>query len=93
MILQLNGISKSYLGEPILSNITMKMERGDRIGLIGVNGAGKSTLLKMIVGDIPYDEGDIYRGKGIKLGYLQQDSGLQPDHTIWTEMLGHLRSF
>ncbi|QPA55810.1 ABC-F type ribosomal protection protein [Lysinibacillus sphaericus] len=88
MILQLNGISKSYLGEPILSNITMKIERGDRIGLIGVNGAGKSTLLKMIVGDIPYDEGDIYRGKGIKLGYLQQDSGLQPDHTIWTEMLG-----
>ncbi|UZN00780.1 ATP-binding cassette domain-containing protein [Lysinibacillus sp. MHQ-1] len=63
MILQLNGISKSYLGEPILSNITMKMERGDRIGLIGVNGAGKSTLLKMIVGDIPYDEGDIYRGE------------------------------
>ncbi|WP_369380283.1 ABC-F family ATP-binding cassette domain-containing protein [Lysinibacillus fusiformis] len=88
MILQLNGISKSYLGEPILSKITMKIERGDRIGLIGVNGAGKSTLLKIITGDLPYDEGDIFIGKGMKLGYLRQDSGLQPDHTIWTEMLG-----
>ncbi|QDZ99906.1 ABC transporter ATP-binding protein [Lysinibacillus fusiformis] len=88
MILQLNGISKSYLGEPILSKITMKIEHGDRIGLIGVNGAGKSTLLKIITGDLPYDEGDIFIGKGMKLGYLRQDSGLQPDHTIWTEMLG-----
>ncbi|WP_260982637.1 ABC-F family ATP-binding cassette domain-containing protein [Lysinibacillus fusiformis] len=88
MILQLNGISKSYMGDPILSKITMKMERGDRIGLIGANGAGKSTLLKIITGDLPYDEGEIFMGKGIKLGYLRQDSGLQPDHTIWTEMLG-----
>jgi len=88
MILQLNGISKSYMGDPILSKITMKIERGDRIGLIGANGAGKSTLLKIITGDLPYDEGEIFMGKGIKLGYLRQDSGLQPDHTIWTEMLG-----
>lgn len=88
MILQLNGISKSYLGDPILSKISMKLERGDRIGLIGVNGAGKSTLLKIITGELSYDEGDIFIGKGIKLGYLRQDSGLQPDHTIWAEMLG-----
>ncbi|WP_231630246.1 ABC-F family ATP-binding cassette domain-containing protein [Lysinibacillus sp. ZYM-1] len=88
MILQLNGISKSYLGDPILSKITMKMEHGDRIGLIGVNGAGKSTLLKIIAGDLPYDEGEIFMRKGVKMGYLRQDSGLQPDHTIWTEMLG-----
>ena len=87
MILQLNGISKSYLGDPILSNITMKIERGDKIGLIGVNGAGKSTLLKIIAGDLPYDNGELYIGKGIKIGYLRQDSGLNLDNTIWTEML------
>ncbi|WP_285397908.1 ABC-F family ATP-binding cassette domain-containing protein [Lysinibacillus sp. fls2-241-R2A-57] len=87
MILQLNGISKSYLGDPILSNITMKIERGDKIGLIGVNGAGKSTLLKIIAGDLPYDNGELYIGKGIKIGYLRQDSGLNPDNTMWTEML------
>lgn len=87
MILQLNGISKSYLGDSILSNITMKIEHGDKIGLIGVNGAGKSTLLKIIAGDLPYDNGEIYIGKGIKIGYLRQDSGLKLDNTIWTEML------
>lgn len=64
MILQLNGISKSYLGDPILSNITLKLERGDRMGLIGVNGAGKSTLLKIIAGDLPYDQGDFHGERG-----------------------------
>ncbi|WP_155592834.1 ABC-F family ATP-binding cassette domain-containing protein [Lysinibacillus cavernae] len=88
MILQLNGISKSYLGDPILSNISMKMESGDRIGLIGVNGAGKSTLLQIIAGDLPYDKGEIFTGKGVTMGYLRQDSGLQMSNTIWTEMLG-----
>ncbi|WP_157804332.1 ABC-F family ATP-binding cassette domain-containing protein [Lysinibacillus xylanilyticus] len=87
MILQLNGISKNYLGDPVLSNITMKIERGDKIGLIGVNGAGKSTLLKIIAGDLPYDNGELYIGKGIKIGYLRQDSGLKLDNTIWAEML------
>lgn len=87
MILQLNGISKSYSGDPVLSNITMKIERGDKIGLIGVNGAGKSTLLKIIAGDLPYDNGEVYIGKGIKIGYLRQDSGLKLDNTIWAEML------
>lgn len=88
MILQLNEISKSYLGDPILSNITLKLERGDRMGLIGVNGAGKSTLLKIIAGDLPYDQGEIFMGKGVKVGYLRQDSGLQMEQTIWSEMLG-----
>ena len=87
MLIQLNGISKSYSGDPILSNISMKIESGDRMGLVGVNGAGKSTLLKIIAGDIPYDNGEIYIGKETKIGYLRQNSGLQMDNTIWNEML------
>ncbi|MFF2754116.1 ABC-F family ATP-binding cassette domain-containing protein [Psychrobacillus sp. NPDC058041] len=87
MLIQLNSISKSYSGDPILSNISMKIESGDRIGLVGVNGAGKSTLLKIIAGDIPYEDGEIYIGKETKIGYLRQNSGLQMDNTIWNEML------
>ncbi|UHA73299.1 ABC-F family ATP-binding cassette domain-containing protein [Paenibacillus sp. 481] len=87
MLLQLNGISKSYSGEFVLSNISMKIEAGERIGLVGVNGAGKSTLLKIIAGDIPYNSGELYIGKEIKVGYLRQDSGLQVDNTIWSELL------
>ncbi|MGG3889619.1 ABC-F family ATP-binding cassette domain-containing protein [Metabacillus fastidiosus] len=87
MLLQLNSISKSYSGDPILSDISMKIEAGDRIGLVGVNGAGKSTLLKIIAEDIPYDNGEIYIGKETKIGYLRQNSGLEMENTIWNEML------
>ncbi len=87
MLLHLKGICKSYLGETILSNISMKIERGEKIGLVGVNGAGKSTLLKIIAGDTPSDQGEISIGKAMKIGYLHQHSGLQMDNTIWCEML------
>ncbi|MGF9964567.1 ABC-F family ATP-binding cassette domain-containing protein [Bacillus rhizoplanae] len=87
MLLQLNDISKSYSGELVLSNISMKIEAGERIGLVGVNGAGKSTLLKIIARDIPYDSGVLYVGKETKIGYLRQNSGLQMENTIWSEML------
>ncbi|WP_103107935.1 ribosomal protection-like ABC-F family protein [Brevibacillus reuszeri] len=87
MLLQLNGISKSYGGTPILSGVSMKIERGERIGLIGVNGAGKSTLLQMIAGDLPYDQGEIYLAKGAKMGFLRQNSGLCLESSIEDEML------
>ncbi|MFH5781305.1 ABC-F family ATP-binding cassette domain-containing protein [Heyndrickxia oleronia] len=87
MLLQLNGIDKYYSGEQILSNISMKIEAGERVGLVGVNGAGKSTLLKIIAGEIPYDNGEIHIKKETKIGYLRQDSGLRDKLTIWNEMM------
>ena len=87
MLLQLNGIDKYYSGEQILSNISMKIEAGEKIGLVGVNGAGKSTLLKIIAGEIPYDNGEIHIKKETKIGYLRQDSGLRDKLTIWNEMM------
>ncbi|MGG4492641.1 ABC-F family ATP-binding cassette domain-containing protein [Brevibacillus reuszeri] len=87
MLLQLNGISKSYGGTPILSGVSMKIERGERIGLIGVNGAGKSTLLQIIAGDLSYDQGDIYLAKGAKMGYLRQNSGLCLEKSMKDELL------
>lgn len=87
IILQTHQLSKSYGGTPILSNINIEIQSGDRVGLVGVNGAGKSTLLQIIVGQIPYDEGDIFKSKSTSIGYLAQDSGLESNHTIWDEML------
>ncbi|WP_042472502.1 ABC-F family ATP-binding cassette domain-containing protein [Bacillus ndiopicus] len=87
MLLHVNNISKSYAGEPVLSNISLKIEAGERIGLVGVNGAGKSTLLQIIAGDLPSDSGTIYVGKEKKIGYLRQNSGLQMNNTIRNEML------
>lgn len=86
MLLQVSNITKSFLIDPILSNITFQVLDRDKIGLVGVNGAGKSTLLKIIAGELSYDSGEIHKAKESKLGYLAQNSGLQSDLTIIQEM-------
>lgn len=88
MLLQVNGLGKHYGTTTALSNISMQIQERDRIGLVGVNGAGKSTLLKIIAGEISADEGEIFRAKETRIGYLAQNSGLQSDRSIWDEMMG-----
>ncbi|MCK0473431.1 ABC-F family ATP-binding cassette domain-containing protein [Halalkalibacter sp. APA_J-10(15)] len=87
IILQCNNLSKSFGVEPILSSIKLEIQTGDRVGLVGRNGAGKSTLLKIIAGQLSYDSGDLMMPKGIDIGYLAQDTGLESNLSIWDEML------
>ncbi|WP_227396980.1 ABC-F family ATP-binding cassette domain-containing protein [Jeotgalibacillus aurantiacus] len=87
ILLQVNGLSKSFGAEEILSNIKLEVQTKDRIALVGRNGAGKSTLLKMIAGQLSYDSGDINKPKEVTIGYLEQHSGLESELSIWDEML------
>lgn len=87
MLVQLNNVGKSFNGEILISNINLKVEEAEKIGLIGVNGAGKSTLLKMIYGDLSHDEGEIIKSRGKTFAYLKQDSGLNLENSIKEEML------
>lgn len=87
MLLQLSGISLHYATTPILQNIHLQVQEQDRIGLVGVNGAGKSTLLKIIAGELTPDEGELYKAKETKIGYLAQTGGLDSGNDIWHEML------
>ena len=82
----MNGISKSFGAKAVLTNLDLKIEDHDRIGLIGENGAGKSTLLNIIIGDLEYDTGTFAKGTGKKIGFLRQDSGLALGGTIISEM-------
>ncbi|MDQ0063529.1 ABC-F family ATP-binding cassette domain-containing protein [Paenibacillus harenae] len=86
MLLQVSNITKSYGVDVVLSNISMQVLERERIGLVGVNGAGKSTLLKIIAGELTADSGDIHKAKETKIGYLAQNSGLNSDRTIESEM-------
>ena len=86
MIIDMNGISKSFGAKTVLTNLDLKIEDHDRIGLIGENGAGKSTLLNIIIGDLEYDTGTFAKGTGKKIGFLRQDSGLALGGTIISEM-------
>ncbi|MDN4526385.1 ABC-F family ATP-binding cassette domain-containing protein [Fictibacillus fluitans] len=87
IILQVNDLAKSFGADPILSNIKLEVQTRDRIALVGRNGAGKSTLLKIITGDLSYDSGQLIMPKGVKVGYLAQDTGLESSLSIWDEML------
>lgn len=86
MILQLKDISKTFNTDVVLSNISMKVEAGERVAIVGVNGAGKSTLLKIIAQDLAHDEGEIFISKSTKMGYLRQNSGLNLENNIWDEI-------
>ena len=93
--MQLNGISKSFGAEEILSNIKIEIKDKDRIAIVGRNGAGKSTLLKIMAQELSYDEGEFFQPKDLTFGYLSQHMTLESGKTIWDEMLevfSHLKS-
>ncbi|WP_304405691.1 ATP-binding cassette domain-containing protein [Turicimonas muris] len=61
-----------YDGKPILTNVKVKVEPQDRIGVLGVNGAGKSTLIKTLIGELAAISGEIRYGTGLNIGYFAQ---------------------
>ncbi|GAE37263.1 ABC transporter ATP-binding protein [Halalkalibacter akibai] len=87
IVLQCINVSKSFGVDPILTNIKLDIQTGERIALVGRNGAGKSTLLKIIAGQLSFDSGQVMIPKGIELGYLAQNTGLESELSIWEEML------
>lgn len=87
IILQVNGVTKSFSGTDILENVKLEVQHRDRVALVGRNGAGKSTLLKIIAGESSADAGDIIVPKGIRIGYLEQHSGLETELSVWDEMM------
>lgn len=87
ILLQLNNILKSFGGTVLFQDIQLEVKSKERIAIVGRNGVGKSTLLKIMTGEIPYDQGEIYQPKNIQFGYLAQHNDLTSTKTIWDEML------
>ncbi len=87
MVLQLIGICKSFGVDEILSDVSLKLEDRERIGIIGKNGTGKSTLLKIISKEETFDKGNIIVQKGARIGYLKQVDSEMKKNTIWEEMM------
>lgn len=85
----LNGsnIKKMFLDETLFENVSFSVDSSDKIGFVGANGAGKSTLFKIITGDIDYDEGEIFKNKSLKIGYLDQYSVNGSSKSIMEELL------
>ncbi|MFD2617738.1 ABC-F family ATP-binding cassette domain-containing protein [Terrilactibacillus laevilacticus] len=87
ILLQTNQISKSFATDLILSNISIEVQSGERVALVGRNGAGKSTLLKIIAGAMSADSGDIIIPKDKTMGYLPQNATLNSNKSIYDELL------
>ena len=81
-LLNIENISKSYNENQLLNNISLGINEGDKIGLIGINGTGKTTLLKIIAGIEETDVGRIVRGNLIRIEYLPQKIEFDPDATV-----------
>jgi len=72
-IISLNQVSHAFGGPKLLDNVSLQIESGDRICLLGRNGAGKSTLLHLINGDFPPDCGEVIRNQGVITAYVAQE--------------------
>jgi len=87
IVLSVNNVSLSFGTTTILENITFYIQESDKVGLIGVNGAGKTSLFKIIAGILQPDSGEIFQAKDLKIGYLEQNSGLDSSRSIWDELI------
>ncbi len=84
-MLNVHNLTVSFAGSDLFSGITFKLNKGDRIGLIGKNGAGKSTLLKVIAKDIESSGGTMAFDKDVRIGFLRQDIDFDEGRTILEE--------
>ena len=83
VVIDAEHVSKSYGDRTVIKDLTLRVQRGDRIGVVGPNGAGKTTLLKLLTGEIAPDEGRVKRAKTLD-GVLidQQRKLLEPGKTV-----------
>ena len=87
MILSCQNISKAFVENQVLKNVSFHIEDHEKAAIVGINGAGKTTLLRIIVGEMTPDDGQVVLAKDKTLGYLAQNSTVGTSHTIYEELL------
>ncbi len=87
MILSCQNISKAFVENRVLENISFHIEDYEKAAIVGINGAGKTTLLRILVGELSPDDGIVTLAKGKTLGYLAQNDAVDTSNTIYEELL------
>jgi ATP-binding cassette subfamily F protein uup len=89
LVIEAEGISKAYEGRPIVKDFSLRVMRGDRLGIIGANGAGKTTLVNLLTGQLAPDEGIIRLGSQVSMATLdQRRATLAPTTTLVDALTG-----
>ncbi|MEV2267714.1 ABC-F family ATP-binding cassette domain-containing protein [Nonomuraea africana] len=87
-LVNLESVSHAYGPKPLLSDVSLGIEAGERIGVVGRNGGGKSTLLSVVAGTVKPDAGRVTHNRGLQVGLLSQRDDLDPGRTIHETVLG-----
>lgn len=87
MILSCQNISKAFSENQVLKNVSFHIEDYEKAAIVGINGAGKTTLLRIIVGEMPSDDGIVTLAKDKTLGYLAQNDAVDTANTIYGELM------
>ena len=83
----MENLSKAYPGNPLFSDVTLDIRRGERVAVIGNNGTGKTTLLKILTGLEKADSGSFRTGTNVKIGYYDQEHQvLHQEKTLFEEI-------
>src|SRR5256885_8506048 len=82
VMLTVSQLSKSFAGRALFDDVSLQVNRGDRIGLVGPNGAGKSTLFSLILGELSPDKGTIAIEKNATIGFLPQETAAAGNETV-----------
>ena len=94
MLFRLSDVYKSYGTQDVLRGLSMQVNPGEHVGLVGRNGSGKTTMFRLIAGDEQADKGEVIRARGVKLGFLAQHIHFEPGSTVHESALaafGHLQ--
>lgn len=89
-MVQITNLCKDFAARPLFSNVTWRIGKEDRVGLVGENGTGKSTLLKIIAGLVEPSSGTIQMAKGGTVGYLPQEGIAVKGRTLFAEVMSAL---
>lgn len=87
MLISGSNLKKTFSERVLFENVSFHIDDNDKIGFVGSNGVGKTTLFKILIGSENYDEGELYKSKQLKIGYLDQYSCADSDKTIFDEVL------
>lgn len=85
-ILACNNIKKFFIDKLIFENVSININEGKKVAIVGMNGTGKSTLLNILSGMLNYDEGDIFISKDTKIAYLEQNTTIRSSLSVYDEM-------
>src|SRR5207302_11309520 len=82
MLFRLSEVHKSYGAQDVLRGVSLQINPGEHVGLVGRNGAGKTTIFRLVNGEESADSGDVVRARGLKLGLLAQQVHFDPASTV-----------